>query len=103
MTEASRRKDSIRIHRHEKRHGRVLKSLSSLSCAWARICKSQKPDHLLYTMEERYCIKCNRTHWFFLDRIEFEQPMIDPSQYYISELYEMGYFAQFEDANGDND
>lgn len=103
MTEFSRTRNNNNVHRHEKRHGRVLTSLSRLSCAWFKVCKSQKPDHLLYTMEMRYCIKCNSIHWFFLEQIEFKQPVFDPNKFDHSELIEMGFFAQFDDANGDND
>ena len=84
-------------HRSEKRLPRLKLNLSSLSCGWARVCGPCKPDHLLFTMEERYCIKCNRQHWFFLERIEWEQPNFDPSSYTVSELEEMGYFDQFYD------
>ena len=82
-------------HRSEKRLARLKPNLTSLSCGWARVCGPAKPDHLLFTMEERYCIKCNRRHWFFLERIEWEQPRMDPSLFTLSELEEIGYFDQF--------
>lgn len=90
------------IHSHEKRHGRIW-TMQQLSCAWAQVCKTEKPDHLLYKMELRYCIRCNRDHWFFTERIEFEQAVIDPNEYWYSELIEMGYFAQFDDTTAPND
>ena len=89
---------SVKHHRHEKRLGQLKQNLAGLSCAWARVCGPNKPDHLLFTMEERYCIKCNRRHWFFLERIEWEQPKFDPNDYDILELREMGYFDQFHDS-----
>lgn len=82
-------------HRSEKRLARLKPNLASLSCGWARVCGPCKPDHLLFTMEERYCIRCNRRHWFFLERIEWEQPKFNPNDYDILELREMGYFEQF--------
>ena len=85
-------------HRSEKRLARLKPNLTSLSCGWARLCGPRKPDHLLFTMEERYCIKCNRRHWFFLERIEWEQPRFDPSLFTLAELEEMGYFDQFTDS-----
>ena len=85
-------------HRSEKRLANVNLSLTKLSCGWARICRDAKPEHLLYTMEKRYCIKCNRQHWFFLERIEWVQPKFDPNDFDILELREMGYFDQFYDS-----
>ena len=85
-------------HRSEKRLANIRTNLNTLSCAWSRVCRDVKPDHLLYEMEQRYCIKCNRVHWFFLKPIEFEQKAFDPNEYCITELRAMGYFAQFEDA-----
>ena len=85
-------------HRSEKRLAHINLSLTQLSCGWARVCRDAKPDHLLFTMEERYCIKCNRKHWFFLERIEWEQPRMDPSMFTLSELEEIGYFDQVWDA-----
>lgn len=79
-------------HRHEKRLASINANLTSLSCAWARVCGPCKPDHLLYTMQKRFCIKCNRSHWFFLEPIEFEQPELNPNDYWTSELEEMGFF-----------
>ena len=84
-------------HRHEKRLGVLKQDLSALSCAWAKVCGPMKPDHLSYEMERRYCIKCNRQHWFFTSSIEYVQPVFDPNQYWYSELVQMGFFAQFED------
>lgn len=87
-------------HRHEKRFGVLKQNLSALSCAWAKVCGPVKPDHLLYKMQLRYCVKCTREHWFFLERLEFEpQPEFDPNQYSYSELVEMGYFEQFNESN----
>lgn len=91
-------------HRHEKRLGRVIKQ-SELSCAWYRVLNKKgrdlvKPDHLLFEMEMRYCIKCNVIHWFLGEKIEFVQPEFNPNDYDILELREMGYFAQFDDASG---
>ena len=92
-------------HTHERRFGRVL-SLNQMSCAMYRATPAnrrlEKP-HLLYEMEMRYCIKCNAQHWFLGERIAFEQPEFNPNDYWISELYEMGYFDQFDDAVGKND
>jgi len=79
-------------HRSEKRLARAKFNLTSLSCGWARVCGPAKPDHLLYTMEKRFCIKCNRSHWFFLEPIEFEQPELNPNEYWTLELEEMGFF-----------
>ena len=86
-------------HRSEKRLANLKMNLNSLSCGWARVCRDVKPDHLLFEMEKRYCIKCNRVHWFFTKPIEFEQEVFDPNKYDILELREMGYFKQFEDAD----
>lgn len=86
-------------HRHEKRFGVLKENLPALSCAWAKVCGPVKPDHLLYEMEKRYCIKCNREHWFFLERIDFEPHVFDPNQFWTSELWEMGFFDQFTDAD----
>lgn len=89
-------------HRHEKRFGVLKQNLSALSCAWAKVCGPRKPDHLLYEMERRYCIKCNRDHWFFLKQLEFEpQPVFDPNQFSLSELEEMDYFAQFYESKSE--
>lgn len=77
--------------------------MTQLSCAWARVCKTEKPDHLSYEMESRYCIKCSREHWFFTKKIEFQPVEFDPNQFTHSELIEMGYFDQFDDAVGKND
>jgi hypothetical protein len=85
-------------HKHEKRLGVLKQNLSALSCAWARVCGPQKPNHLLFKMKKRYCIKCNRSHWFFLERIDFEANNFDSGQFTVSELEEMGYFDQFQDA-----
>ena len=92
---------NLTIHRSEKRLYKLKENLNSLSCGWAKVCRSVKPDHLLYEMEQRYCIKCNCVHWFFTKPIEFEQKKFDPNQYYISELYEMGYFDQFDDSESE--
>ena len=86
-------------HKHEKRLGVLKQNLSALSCAWAKVCGPHKPNHLLYKMEKRYCIKCNRSHWFFLERIDFECTKFNPNEYWHSELVEMGYFDQIRDAN----
>jgi len=86
-------------HRHEKRLGVLKENLPALSCAWAKVCGPLKPDHLLYEMEKRYCIKCNRSHWFFLERIDFEPHVFNPNDYDILELREMGYFDQFRDSD----
>ena len=92
-------------HNHERRFGRVL-SNNQFSCAIYRATpadrKSDKP-HLLYEMTWRYCIKCNAQHWFMGKKIEFAQPVFNPNDHHISALEEMGYFGQFEDANGPND
>jgi hypothetical protein len=89
-------------HRHEKRFGVLKQNLSGLSCAWAKVCGPVKPDHLLFEMEKRYCIKCNREHWFFLKQIQFEpQPQFDPNEYWTSELEEMGFFRQFDESNSE--
>lgn len=89
-------------HTHERRFGRVLTN-NQLSCAIYRATpkdrKWEKP-HLLFEMEMRYCIKCNTQHWFMGKKIEFEQPVFNPNDYWLSELYEMGYFAQFDESNG---
>jgi hypothetical protein len=37
-------------------------------------------------------------HWFFLERIDFEGNNFDPREFTVSELEEMGYFDQFQDA-----
>lgn len=79
-------------HRSEKRLSSINANLTSLSCAWAKVCGPCRPDHLLYTMQKRFCIKCNRSHWFFLEPIEFEQPELNPNEYWTSELEEMGFF-----------
>lgn len=92
---------NMSIHRHERRFGHLKQNLSALSCGWARVCGPNKPDHLLYTMEKRYCIKCNRSHWFFLEPIPFELTTFDPNQFLISELEEMGFFAQFDDSKAE--
>ena len=85
-------------HRSEKRLATAKNNLTSLSCGWARVCGPRKPDHLLYTMENRYCIKCNRMHWFFLEPMEFVEPKLDPRKFTTSELEEMGYFDQNHDS-----
>lgn len=89
------------FHRHERRFGQIKQNLASLSCAWARVCGPNKPDHLLYTMEKRHCIICNRSHWFFLEQIPFELTKFDPNEYYYSELVEMGFFKQIDDSNSE--
>lgn len=86
-------------HRHEKRFGVLKQNLSALSCAWAKVCGPMKPDHLSFEMEKRYCIKCNRDHWFLTKFIEYVQPEFDPNQFWTSELEELGYFDQFRDAD----
>ena len=86
-------------HNHERRFGRVI-PLSQLSCAWYSVCGENKPL-LTYEMEKRFCIKCNAQHWFFVKKIEFEQPEFNPNDHWISDLYEMGYFDQFDDADGE--
>ena len=79
-------------HRSEKRLAVAKLNLSSLSCGWAKVCGPAKPDHLLFTMQKRFCIKCNRSHWFFLEPVEFEQPELNPKLFWTSELEEMGFF-----------
>ena len=64
--------------------------------------RSEEPQ-LLFELTMRYCIKCNAQHWFIGNEIEFEQTEFDPNDYWISELYEMGYFAQFDDTTAPND
>jgi hypothetical protein len=91
--------EELTTHRHEKRLGRVLKNLSSLSCGWFKVCKTEKPDHLAYEMELRYCIKCNTEHWFFLKRIEFEQTVFDPNEHWTWQLEEMGFFDKGHDTD----
>lgn len=86
-------------HKHEGRLARLKDDLLALSCAWARVCQNVKPDHLLFKMERRFCIKCNRSHWFFLERIDFENNEFNPNDFTYSELEQMGYFDQFDDAN----
>jgi hypothetical protein len=90
-------------HTHERRFGRVLTN-NQLSCAIYRATpadrKTEKPL-LLYEMEWRYCMRCNAAHWFMGNKIELEQTEFNPNEYWISELYEMGYFAQFDDALGE--
>ena len=92
-------------HRSEKRHGRIL-TKHQLSCMWSRVCgfdvngKAVKPDHLLYELELRFCIKCNTEHYFLGEIVEFEQTVFNPNEYLTSELFEMGYFAQFDESNG---
>lgn len=88
-------------HSHEKRFGVIKQDLNRLSCAWARVCGPRKPDHLLYEMEQRYCIKCARKHWFFLEQLQFERNDFDPNEYWHSELVEMGYFDQFHDTESE--
>ena len=89
-------------HRHEKRFGVLKQNLSALSCAWAKVCGPRKPDHLLYKMQRRYCVKCTREHWFFLEQLEFEPPpKFDPNDYWYSELVDMGYFDQFDDTDSE--
>ena len=90
-------------HRSERRLGRVLRDLSALSCAWSRVCKSVKPDHLLYEMEYKYCIKCNKTHWFFVKEIPFEQTEFNPNDHWTWQLEEMGFFDKAQDTNRPND
>jgi len=93
-------------HQHEKRHGRVL-SRRQLGCAWFKLLGTiedvpVKPDHLAYELTLRYCITCNAQHWFFGDRVEYIPPQFNPEDYFTTELEEMGFFAQFDDAIGDN-
>jgi len=95
--------EEMTTHRHEKRLGRVLKNLSSLSCGWFKVCKTEKPDHLAYEMELRYCIKCNTEHWFFLKRIEFEQTVFDPNEHWTWQLEEMGFFDKGHDTDRPKD
>lgn len=91
-------------HRHEKRLGRVLKNLSSLSCGWFKVCKTEKPDHLAYEMEKRWCIKCNAQHWFFTKQIEIENLSgFNPDDYWTWQLEEMGFFQKEPDTNHPND
>jgi hypothetical protein len=94
-------------HRSEKRLGRIL-SKHQLSCMWHRVCGFDvngvaiKPDHLLYELEMRFCIRCNTQHYFLGEKIEFEQTEFDPSAHFTLALEKMGYFAQFSDADGGN-
>lgn len=93
-------------HRHEKRLGRVLTN-HQLSCAWYRVCGSDengavKPDHLLYELEKRYCIKCNAQHYFLGEKIEYAPSEFNPNDHYLLALENMGFFAQFSDASGEN-
>jgi hypothetical protein len=89
----------VKHHRKEKRLPSVKDNLSALSCAWAKVCGPKKPDHLLYSMKLRYCIKCNRQHWFFLEQLEYTPIVFNPNDYDILALQEMGYFDQFQDAD----
>jgi hypothetical protein len=90
-------------HTHERRFGRVLTN-NQFSCAIYRATsatlKTVKPL-LLYEMEWRYCIKCNASHWFLGEKLEFEQPVFDPNDFETVALEKMGFFAQFADASGE--
>ena len=64
-------------HTNEKRLGRII-SEAQLSCAWYRVLGKKngepvKPDHLLFEMEKRWCIKCNTIHWVFGERLDFAE------------------------------
>lgn len=92
-------------HTSEKRLGRFLDK-RQFSCMMYRATpadrRTEKPE-LLFEMEMRYCIVCNAKHWILGEPIPFEQPVFNPNDYWISELYEMGYFAQFDDTTAPND
>lgn len=92
-------------HNHEKRLPFILDKVQ-FSCMMNRATpadrKWEKP-HLLYHMEMRYCIKCNTRHWFLGEKIEFEQAVFNPNDYWTSELEEMGFFDKVRDTNRPND
>ena len=93
------------IHTNEKRLGRVLNK-NQFSCVMYKATpadrRSEKPQ-LLFELEMRYCIKCNDLHWFIGDRIEFEQAVFNPNEYWTWQLEEMGFFDKAQDTNRPND
>lgn len=94
------------IHRNEKRLGRVLHNKNQFSCLMYKatpVDRRKERPHLLYEMSFRYCIKCANEHWFLGERIELELTEFNPNDYFISELYEMGYFDQFDDTDRPKD
>ena len=97
----------ITIHRHEKRHGRKLDK-RAFGCAIARSTpdhiRQWEPPQLMFELSWQYCISCNMPHWILGEEISIDEiPTFNPNDHYISELYEMGYFDQFDDAAGKND
>ena len=94
-------------HRSEKRLGRLYDK-NQEACGWFKLLNKNggdlvKPDHLLYEMEKRWCIRCNAIHWMFGEKIEFKQTVFNPNEYWYSELVEMGFFDQNPDADRPND
>lgn len=92
-------------HNHERRFGRVLTN-NQFSCAIYRATpadrKWEKP-HLLYEMEMRYCIKCNSQHWFMGKKIELEQTVFNPKDFWTWQLEEMGFFDKAHESTAPND
>lgn len=94
-------------HRDEKRLGRYI-DRSRLSCAWFKLLNRNggdlvKPDHLLFEMETKWCIKCNTIHWMFGEKIEFEQTEFNPNDHWTWQLEEMGFFDKALESNRPND
>lgn len=90
----------LTIHNREKRVGLDLDK-RTFACIMFRATPKDKlhiKPKLLFEMKMEYCIVCNHPHWILGDPIEFKQESFNPNDYYLSELYEMGYFEQFEDA-----
>jgi hypothetical protein len=94
----------ITVHRHEKRHGRKLDK-RAFGCAIARSTpdhiRQWEPPQLMFELTWQFCLFCNMPHWILGEEIdEDEIPKFNPNDYLTSELAEMGFFKQFDDADG---
>lgn len=83
----------MKVHRHEKRHGRVLDK-RKFGCAIARstpdnIRKAQ-PPHLMFELEWQFCLSCNMPHWILGKKIEIEELATSPSPF-LGWMQKVGY------------
>ena len=75
----------MRVHRHEKRHGRVLDK-RKFGCAIAMSTPADirfvDPPKLMFKLTWQYCITCNMPHWILGDEIEIDEIATNQSKFH---------------------
>lgn len=75
----------MRVHRHEKRHGRVLDK-RKFACAVAKSTPDNirfvQPPQLMFELKWQFCLTCNMPHWILGEEIGIEELATSQSRYH---------------------